>query len=398
MKNKKTLEAELNKTKQHLKTKERALKTLAKCNKALVTATNEQDLLNRICRIIIDIGGYRLTWVGYAERDKKKIVRPVAQAGYDDGYLKTVNITWGDTKRGQGPTGKAIRMGEPSIMKNIISNPSFTPWRKQALKRDYASSIALPLKDKGKTFGALNICAREPDAFDIEEINLLKELADDLAYGIVSLRNRALQKTSEKELKKTLKKLRGALGGTIQVIESMVEERDPYTAGHQRRVTDLARSIAKEMGLSVNLRDAIRMAGAIHDIGKISVPSEILSKPTQLTETEFELIKKHPKVGYEILKNIDFPWPVAEIVLQHHERLDGSGYPNGLKNGQILMEARVLGVADVVEAMSSHRPYRASLGKDKALEEIKKNKGILYEPEAVDACVELISKKGYEFK
>lgn len=398
MKNIKTIEAELKKTKQNLISKERALKTLAKCNKALVAAANEQDLLNRICRIIIDIGGYRLAWVGYAEKDKKKTVRPVAQAGYEDSYLETVNITWADTKRGQGPTGKAIRTGNPYIMKSIASDPSYAPWRKQALKRGYASSIALPLKDKGKTFGALNICAREPDAFDNEEISLLKELAGDLSYGIVSLRNRALQKTSEKELKKTLKKLRGALGGTIQVIESMVEERDPYTAGHQRRVTDLARSIAKEMDLSVNLRDAIRMAGSIHDIGKISIPSEILSKPTQLTETEFELIKKHPKVGYEILKNIDFPWPVAEIVLQHHERLDGSGYPNGLKNGQILMEARVLGVADVVEAMSSHRPYRASLGKDKALEEIKKNKGILYEPEAVDACVDLFTNKGYEFK
>lgn len=398
MKNIKTIEAELKKTKQNLIAKERALKTLAKCNKALVAAANEQDLLNRICRIIIDIGGYRLAWVGYAEKDKKKTVRPVAQAGYEDSYLETVNITWADTKRGQGPTGKAIRTGNPYIMKSIASDPSYAPWRKQALKRGYASSIALPLKDKGKTFGALNICAREPDAFDNEEISLLKELAGDLSYGIVSLRNRALQKTSEKELKKTLKKLRGALGGTIQVIESMVEERDPYTAGHQRRVTDLARSIAKEMDLSVNLRDAIRMAGSIHDIGKISIPSEILSKPTQLTETEFELIKKHPKVGYEILKNIDFPWPVAEIVLQHHERLDGSGYPNGLKNGQILMEARVLGVADVVEAMSSHRPYRASLGKDKALEEIKKNKGILYEPEAVDACVDLFTNKGYEFK
>lgn len=398
MKNIKTIEAELKKTKQNLISKERALKTLAKCNKALVAAANEQDLLNRICRIIIDIGGYRLAWVGYAEKDKKKTVRPVAQAGYEDSYLETVNITWADTKRGQGPTGKAIRTGNPYIMKSIASDPSYAPWRKQALKRGYASSIALPLKDKGKTFGALNICAREPDAFDNEEISLLKELAGDLSYGIVSLRNRALQKTSEKELKKTLKKLRGALGGTIQVIESMVEERDPYTAGHQRRVTDLARSIAKEMDLSVNLRDAIRMAGSIHDIGKISIPSEILSMPTQLTETEFELIKKHPKVGYEILKNIDFPWPVAEIVLQHHERLDGSGYPNGLKNGQILMEARVLGVADVVEAMSSHRPYRASLGKDKALEEIKKNKGILYEPEAVDACVDLFTNKGYEFK
>ncbi|MBS3819745.1 HD-GYP domain-containing protein [bacterium] len=206
------------------------------------------------------------------------------------------------------------------------------------------------------------------------------------------------RKKTEEELKETLKKLRGALGGTIQVVESIVEERDPYTAGHQRRVTDLARSIAKEMRLSSDQIDAVRMAGAIHDIGKISLPSEILSKPTRLTEAEFELIKKHPQVGYEILKNIEFPWSVAEIVLQHHERLDGSGYPQGLVDGQILMEARVLGVADVMEAMSSHRPYRAALGKKKALEEIKNNRRILYEPRAVDACVKLIVEKGYEFK
>lgn len=398
MKNIKALEAKLKKIEKNLKTKERALKTLAKSNKALVTASSEQDLLEKICRIIVETGGYQLAWVGYAENDEKKTIQPLAQAGYDNDYLKKVNITWAETKLDQGPAGKAIRSGKPSIMKNIVSDPRRASWRKQALKRGYSSSIALPLKNKGKTFGALNICAKEPDAFDSEEINLLKELAEDLTYGIVSMRDRVLQKTSEKELKKTLKKLRGALGGTIQVIELMVEERDPYTAGHQRRVTDLARSISNEMGLSSNQIEAIRMAGLIHDIGKISIPSEILSKPTQLTETEFELIKKHPQVGYEILKNIDFPWPVAEIVLQHHERLDGSGYPDGLKNSQILMEARVLGVADVVEAMSSHRPYRAGLGKKKALEEIKKNKGTLYEPEAVDACVRLIAEKGYEFK
>lgn len=398
MKNIKALKSDLKRIEQNLIAKERALKTLAKSNKALVTAANEQDLLDKICRIIVEIGGYRLAWVGYAEKDEKKTVRPLAQAGYEDGYLDTVNITWAETKRGQGPTGKVIRTGKLSIMKNIVSDPTYAPWRKQALKRGYASSIALPLKDKGKTFGALNIYAREPDAFNKEEVDLLKELVNDLAYGIASFRIRTLQKTSEKELKQTLKKLRSALGGTIQVIDSIVEEKDPYTAGHQRRVADLALSIAKEMGLSVNQIDAIRMAGQIHDIGKISVPSEILSKPTRLTETEFELIKKHSRVGYDILKNIDFPWPVAEIVLQHHERLNGLGYPDGLKNGQILMEARVLGVADVVEAMSSHRPYRAGLGKDNALEEIKKNKGIFYEPEAIDACVELFTNKGYEFK
>ncbi|MFO7981117.1 MAG: HD domain-containing protein [Candidatus Aminicenantes bacterium] len=398
MKNTKSLEDKIKKIEKSLKAKERALKTLAKSNKALVTATNEQDLLDRTSQIIVKIGGYHLAWVGYAEKDKKKAVRIVAQAGCDEGSLDTLNITWADTKQGQDPTGKAIRTGKPSLMKIITSNSSHASWQKQALKLGYTSSIALPLKDKGKTFGALNICTREPDAFDNEEIDLLNELADDLTYGIVTLRNRILQKTSEKELKKTLNKLRGALGETIQVIELMVEERDPYTAGHQLRVTDLARAIAKEMELPADQIDAISMAGPIHDIGKISIPSEILSKPAHLTETEFELVKIHPRVGYEILKNIAFPWPVAEIVLQHHERLDGSGYPNGLKKGQILREARVLAVADVVEAMSSSRPYRSGLGKKKTLEEIKKNRGILYDPEAVDACIELITKKGYKFK
>jgi len=364
----------------------------------LVTAASEQDLLEKTCQIIVETGGYRLAWIGYAKRDKKKTVRPVAQAGYDDGYLDTLEITWADTKQGQGPTGKAIRTGKPSIMKNIITEPSYAPWRKQALKRGYTSSIALPLKEKKNTFGALNIYAREPDAFDSEEVNLLKELADDLAYGISSLQIRTLQRSSEKILKQTLERVRGSLAGTIQVVESIVEKRDPYTAGHQQRVSDLADLIAKEMGFSANQIDAVRMASSIHDIGKISVPSEILSKPTQLTEHEFELIKQHPTVGYEILKNIEFPWPIAEIVLQHHERLNGAGYPNGVKNGEILMEARILGVADVVEAMSSHRPYRAGLGINKALEEIKKNKGILYEPDVVEACIELIEKKGYKFK
>ncbi|MBS3819557.1 GAF domain-containing protein [bacterium] len=398
MEDKKNLEAELKKTGKNLKTKDRALKALVKCNKALVNASEESDLLNKICQIIVETAGYRLAWVGYAEKDEKKSVRPVGQAGYEDGYLEKVNVTWAKTGKPQGPIGKAIRTGKPSIMKNIGSVPLYAPWREEAVKRGYASSIALPLKDKRKTFGALNIYAQDPDAFDSGEVNLLKELADVLAYGIISLRVLSAQKQSEKETKSTLKKLRGALGGTIQVVESIVEEKDPYTAGHQRRSTDLARSIAKEMGLSSDQIDAIRMAGSIHDIGKISIPTEVLSKPTPLTDAEFELIKKHPHVGYDILKNIDFPWRVAEIVLQHHEKLNGSGYPRGLKNGQILIEARVLGVADVVEAMSSHRPYRPARGKKKALEEIKKNKGTLFEPQAVDACVKLIAEKGYKFK
>jgi putative two-component system response regulator len=203
---------------------------------------------------------------------------------------------------------------------------------------------------------------------------------------------------TEKELQHTLDKLRRTLGATIQVMASTVEARDPYTAGHQRRVADLACAIATEMGLSKDQTEGIRMAAVIHDIGKITVPAEILSKPGRLNDLEFNLIKMHPQAGYDILKRVEFPWPIAQIVFQHHERLDGSGYPQGLSGGDILLEAKILAVADVVEAMASHRPYRPARGIDQALEEISQNRGVLYDPEVVDACLKVFTEKGFEFE
>jgi len=174
-----------------------------------------------------------------------------------------------------------------------------------------------------------------------------------------------------------------------------VERRDPYTAGHQRRVATLANAIASEMGFSENQTDGIRLAGMIHDLGKIAIPIEILSKPGAITENEFGIIKSHPEAGYNILKEIEFPWPIARMVLQHHERMDGSGYPRRISNDDILEGARVLAVADVVEAMSSDRPYRPALGVDKALDEIKRNRGVRYDSGAVDACVRLFTTKDF---
>jgi HD-GYP domain-containing protein (c-di-GMP phosphodiesterase class II) len=203
---------------------------------------------------------------------------------------------------------------------------------------------------------------------------------------------------AEHELRKSNEKLRKILSATIQAMAHTVEVRDPYTAGHQRRVTDLACAIGAEMGLSDDQIGAIRTAGAIHDIGKISVPAEILSKPGKLTEIELAMIKSHPQVGNDILKDIDFPWDVARMVLQHHERTDGSGYPQGVKGEHILLEARIIGLCDVVEAMASHRPYRPALGIDKALEEISRNRGVLYDPEVVDACLRTFRDKGFRFK
>jgi len=206
------------------------------------------------------------------------------------------------------------------------------------------------------------------------------------------------RKQAEGKLSHTLENLRKALGGIIQVIAATVETRDPYTAGHQRRTADLARAIAGVMGLTENQQDGLLMAGIIHDLGKVSIPAEILSKPTQLTDIEYKLIKEHSQVGYEILKNIDFPWPIANMVLQHHERMNGSGYPQGIKGEDISLEARILMVADVVEAMASYRPYRPALGVEAALEEIEKNKGILYDSRVVEVCLELFREKGFSFE
>ncbi len=201
----------------------------------------------------------------------------------------------------------------------------------------------------------------------------------------------------ETKLRETEERLRKTLEDTIKALSSVVELRDPYTAGHQRKVSELSCAIAAEIGLSSEQIDGLRLAGLIHDVGKIHIPAEILSCPNKLTEHDFSLIKSHPQAGYEIVKTISFPYPVARIVLQHHERIDGSGYPAGLNQDQILIEAKILSVADVVEAIASHRPYRAALGITYALNEISKNSGLLFDPSTVEACLKLFKDKGFQF-
>ena len=205
------------------------------------------------------------------------------------------------------------------------------------------------------------------------------------------------RKRVEEELKQTTEKLLNSLEGAVQAIAMIVEIRDPYTAGHQRRVTQLAYAIARKMGFSQDRINGLHLAGLIHDVGKVHVPAEILANPDGLSEAEFSIIKTHPVVGYKILKAIEFPWPIAQIVYQHHERMDGSGYPLGLSGEDILLEARILAVADVVEAMSSHRPYRPAQGIDRALSEITQKKGVLYDANVVDACLWLFAEESFEF-
>ena len=220
---------------------------------------------------------------------------------------------------------------------------------------------------------------------DLEGVQTVIGMAQDIGERI----------RAQAEIAHYVARLEHSTEATLQAVALIVEQRDPYTAGHERRVGDLAAAIGTEMSLSEAEVKGLRLSGYVHDVGKISVPSELLTKPTRLTPIEFDLIKLHPQTGYDMLKNIDFPWPVAEVILQHHERLDGSGYPNGLKGEAIRIEARIMAVADVIEAMASHRPYRPGLGLDKALDEIERGKGSAYDPAIVDACVTLFQMKHY---
>ena len=214
---------------------------------------------------------------------------------------------------------------------------------------------------------------------------------------LASLRDITNRKRMQQRLQVSLDNLKEVMDGTIRAMALAVEMRDPYTSGHQHRVAQLAQAIAEEISLPADTIEGVYMAASIHDIGKISLPAEILSKPLKLTEIERKMIQAHSKVGYDILNGVDFSWPIAQIVLQHHERMDGSGYPHGLGGKEVLIEARIVGVADVVETMASHRPYRPAMGLDKALEEVMKNKGRLYDEKVVNACLMLFNEKGFEF-
>jgi len=375
----------------------RALATLSAVNKSLVRATGEDELLQSICQAIVKQRGYQLAWVGYKQHDESKSIKIMTRAGHDEGYLDAMRLTWAETERGMEPSGRAIRSGTTQLCQDMANDPSYLLWRDEALKRGYTASIALPLGN-GKVFGILSVYAGEANAFTANEIALLEEMARDLAFGVHSLHVRHERDLAQDKVQQQLAQLQDSLEDTMRAIAAIVEMRDPYTAGHQARVADLAAAIAKQMGLPDEQAHVIHLAGTVHDLGKINVPAEILSKPGKLTDLEFGLIKVHPQAGYDILKGIDFPWPIAQMVLQHHERLDGSGYPQGLKGEAILLEARILAVADVVEAISAHRPYRPGLGIDVALEEITKNREIFYDPQAVDACVALFREQGYSFK
>lgn len=353
----------------------RALKTLSSGNETLIRANSETELLERMCRVVVEVGGYRFAWIAYIEPDGS--FRPKTWAG-DEGGFRWLWGTGEETSDAHDLVAAAMRSGTAQVGHGNGGRPGCR------------SSLVLPLPDSHGMLGALVIHSPDAKAFDADEVDLLEEMAQDLAYGIRTLRGRA-------EQEKFFHRLQASMESTILALASTVEMRDPYTAGHQRRVAELAQAVARELGWDEEQVQALYLAGLVHDIGKIAIPAEILSKPGRLSMVELSLVHTHVDAGFSILKNIEFPWPIAEIVQQHHERLDGTGYPAGLAGEAILPAARVLAVCDVVEAMTMHRPYRPGLGLDVALAEVEAGKGTAYDPACVDACCRLLREGRFNF-
>jgi PAS domain S-box-containing protein len=351
----------------------RALLCLGQANKVLVTATSEADLIDGACETIVQAGRYALAWLGFGNDDE---LRSISIAGYS-GYTETLieqDLTWSEEyEAGRGPIGVAMRTGIVQVDNDLEFRTSHSVEAQPALRTTFASMISIPLTGHVRPQAVLTIHSWDPQAFDGPAVSLLTEMAGDLGYGIAKHRDAM--------------RLEEALNGTLAVIARMTETRDPYTAGHQQRVGDLSAAIAERLGLPPAEIEGIRRGAEVHDVGKVGVAVEILSRPGRLDDLEFALVKRHCALGADILRRADLPWPIAGIAEQHHERLDGSGYPGGLLGERIILPARIVAVADVVEAMAHHRPYRPALGIDAALAEISKHAGVLFDADVVDACL-----------
>lgn len=363
----------------------RTLLTLSSGNEALVRAGSERELLDRMCRILVEVGGHRVVWIELNEKPNEKEMFPAAVASADpDMSLDPTRVPHGLA------LSDVVASSQPKLIEDIYFDGLSADCRADLLKAGCRSGLVLPLIASRGLIGTLSIFAENMDSFDKAEFDLLKELADDLAYGIQAQRIHAEQQQAVARLHKTME-------ATIVALANTLELRDPYTAGHQRRVAQLAKAIALRIGIDAERADAIYLAGMIHDIGKIYVPSEVLTRPGRLTPLEYSLVQTHVEAAYGILQPIEFPWPLADIVHQHHERLDGSGYPRGIRGTEIVLDARILAVADVVEAMSAHRPYRPGLGIEAALAEIESGKDRLYDPLVVEGCIALFREDDFRF-
>lgn len=370
-----------------------ALSALSEAAATLARANSTDLLIQEVCAAIATQGPYVLAWVGQAEDDGFKTVKIIGAAGSALAYIKDIVISWSEFElTGLGPAGTCIRTNKSSVVVDSEIDSGFSAWRERVKEFGIRSAIGCPIPDgvTGMPFGSLLVYSKVPNAFGSSEIQLFESLANEIGFGLRSIerQHKLDDQIHEKEL--VQERLASSLRATIEAMSKTMEWRDPYTAGHQKRVAMISMAIARQLGWDNERIQALYMAAMVHDIGKMAVPSEILTKPSRLTDLEMQLVQGHVEAGYQILKDIPFPWPIAEMVHQHHERLDGSGYPKGVKAEQICEEARILAVADTIEAMATHRPYRPAKGLTAALEEIQVESGTKLDTKVVEAAFKLL--------
>jgi PAS domain S-box-containing protein len=355
----------------------RMLALLTEVNRFVAVAEGESGLLQHLCTTLVELGGYSLAWVGH-------------EAGPDDSSPRrfvvteaagAVDFVWGEdrdevaTALARSPASERLRRGHPVVANTLVEATGLTALYDRARDFGFRSGIAIPMRTADPS--VLCVYSDNGSAFDPITAGGLIELANTIEFGAVHLRSVAM--------------LAEALDGTVASLSRMTEARDPYTAGHQQRVGRLGEAIATAMGLDAATAKLIRLAGEVHDIGKSAVPAEILTRPGRLSDIEQLLVREHPGVGYDILAKARVPWPIAEVARDHHERLDGSGYPSGLRGDAVSLPARIIAVGDVVEAMTHHRPYRPGLGLQAAMDEVRSGAGTRYDPDVVAACEKVIA-------
>lgn len=358
--------------------------------KDIRAGASPEMLLNRAAGRLTESLGCDLAWIADCRIASGRGMPVVARSGPAAGFLEQAGPAGMACDSEDEPVAMAIRSRSPQTVSDILFNRDCTAWREAARACGLRSMAALPIVVGGEVGFILCCYSSEVDKFRDEELSELTELARILSLGFDALTSRA-------EQAKLRRRLYDAAYGAVSAIAATIESRDPYTSGHQQNVANLAVEIARKLGYREDRLEGLRLGAIIHDIGKIRVPSDILNSPRRLSDAEFDIVKTHPEVGYEILSETEFPWPIGEMVRQHHERFDGSGYPVGLAGDKIIEEARIIAVADVVDAITSHRPYRPGKGVEEALAEIEAGRGTRYDPLVADACIQIIRHEGFKW-
>ncbi|MDD2699819.1 MAG: CBS domain-containing protein [Sideroxydans sp.] len=369
------------------------LEVLSACDKAIISSRSEEELWREACVAATSGGSYTLACVAWRGVENDRELTLLAFAGTAQAALRGWEHSCGEDEIALNPFCRAVRQGVPQVVQDMHIDAE--PWSATFREHGLSACLALPITIEGRVEGEMILFGDIANSFEPDVVRMFVELVGSIGHGVSALRQKLAYLGSLEQQRRQAVKLEQSLEGALAAIASTLEQRDPYTAGHQKHVAELALLIGKEMKLGDDALKAIYLAGIVHDIGKIQIPSEILTKPGRLIPAEFALVKSHPEVGYNILKNIAFPWPIADIVRQHHEYLDGSGYPLGLRGKDILLESRILTVADIVESMSADRPYRPALGLAKAMLEIGRLSVGKLDTGVVDACVAVIKRGDY---